>query len=215
MTETDLRLHRPSRLECTMNELYNRLRIRQLRATNTGFVAVSEFEERSVHGDPSPHHLVWLRNLNRVIEVVLQNEQTLSDMVFLDLGCGAGVPVIHVASRYQFRHCVGLDLQPRLVRDAQRNAAQATCASDMVSFVTADAATTVLDYRRYLLFFFNAFGTSTMEAFLDKNSDCLRQTQSYLALVNDHVRSKVLEHSSTSMIWHDQKRNCSVIRFAR
>jgi SAM-dependent methyltransferase len=83
---------------------------------------------------------------------------------FIDLGCGKGRALI-LAHAAGFRDLIGVEISPRLARDARRNLLKLQVAA---SILQADVATYLLPDEPVVVFMYNPFGVSTMQAVLEK-----------------------------------------------
>jgi SAM-dependent methyltransferase len=86
--------------------------------------------------------VIWVPSDMAVVGAMLDLAVVRPDDVVYDLGCGDGRIVIEAARRFGVR-AVGVDLDPALLREARRNAAQANVA-DRVTFLEQDLFTTDL-----------------------------------------------------------------------
>ena len=107
-----------------------------------GFCAVSLILCPAVHGQDAEVELdvPYVHTDQQAVEAMLTLAKvTSSDYVF-DLGCGDGRIVIAAARDYKAR-ALGVDLDPRRIRDSNRNAKKAKV-TDMVEFRKGDALQT-------------------------------------------------------------------------
>ncbi len=91
----------------------------------------------------APHlDVIWVPSDLVVVHEMLTLAGVRADDVVYDLGCGDGRIVIEAARRFGAR-AVGVDLDPRLLAEARRNAVQAGVA-DRVTFLEQDLFATGL-----------------------------------------------------------------------
>lgn len=206
--------HRPpSRLQGWLNQTYNLWVLHRLRATASDDFGIPDSDETSLFNDPTPHVLVWLLNLRKSLSAITKHEGTLSEVTFMDLGAGSGVPVIYARKNFEFKEYIGIEIQTRLIYNARRNLELARCNKNSVHFILGDVGIISLEHRRHVLFCFNPFGVDTMREFLRNNLQVLNSTSSYMILINDRLLITVLEITQTTLLWRDPKRNSSIIRF--
>jgi SAM-dependent methyltransferase len=86
--------------------------------------------------------VIWVPSDLLVVNEMLTLAGVGADDVVYDLGCGDGRIVIEAARRFGARG-VGVDIDPKLVREARRNAEQAGVA-DRVTILEQDLFTTAL-----------------------------------------------------------------------
>ena len=73
----------------------------------------SEFEFSSseltnIHDDQSVYMTVWLRNIDRLMNLVPRGYY-LNNYIFCDVGCGTGKALIYVVFSYHFKKYIGFD----------------------------------------------------------------------------------------------------------
>jgi precorrin-6B methylase 2 len=104
--------------------------------------------------------------------------------VFLDYGAGMGRAVC-LAATYRFKAVLGVEVSPELCRVAIRNLERGRpnfrCKD--VRIVNANAVEYLVPTNVSVIFFFNPFGSETMEAVLDKIEDSLRQSRRNLRVI--------------------------------
>jgi SAM-dependent methyltransferase len=92
---------------------------------------------------PTPRlDVIWVPSDLAVVNEMLSLAGVRGDDVVYDLGCGDGRIVIEAARRFGAR-AVGVDLDPKLVREARRNAERARV-TDRVTFLEQDLFATDL-----------------------------------------------------------------------
>jgi protein-L-isoaspartate O-methyltransferase len=121
---------------------------------------------RTLGHDPhgyEPVHADWWRRAMSALPPVP------ADAVFVDLGTGRGRPMI-LAARMGFHRVVGVELDPDLVRTAQRNVQRwgRRGSGAVMTVVHADAATYPLPDGPLVVFMANPFGAETMRRVLEQ-----------------------------------------------
>ncbi|MGY1796777.1 methyltransferase domain-containing protein [Geodermatophilus sp. SYSU D00525] len=110
-----------------------------------------------------PVHADWWRRAMSALPPVHR------DATFVDLGTGRGRPLV-LAARMGFRRIVGVELDPALVRTAERNARRWSRRDPglAMTVVHADAATYPLPDGPLVVFMANPFGAETLRRVLDQ-----------------------------------------------
>jgi hypothetical protein len=124
---------------------------------------------RSLGREPhayEPVHADWWRRAMAALPPVPP------DATFVDLGTGRGRPMV-LAARMGFRRVVGVELDPALVRTAERNVDRWTRRSagrsgTVMTVVHADAAVYPLPDGPLVVFMANPFGAETLRRVLDQ-----------------------------------------------
>jgi SAM-dependent methyltransferase len=154
-----------------------------------------EIAPLSVGGDAyyyQPIGLGPLRDLVRTIPLAPRST------TFVDLGAGRGRAVL-LAAELGFGRVVGVELDDRLVQEAQSNihrwrrtSAAAGRAPEDVSIVQGDAATAALPDGPLVVALFNPFGAATLRMVLERMLAEERTSDLYIAYVNP-VHADVFE----------------------
>jgi SAM-dependent methyltransferase len=99
-------------------------------------------QDEPASGPPPRLDVIWVPSDLAVVNEMLSLAAVRADDVVYDLGCGDGRIVIEAARRFGAR-AVGVDLDPKLIREARRNAERAKV-SDRVTFLEQDLFATNL-----------------------------------------------------------------------
>ena len=126
---------------------------------------------------------------------------TVSDYTLVDIGCGKG-RVLMLASPYQFREILGVELNPHLARIARKNlrkwlrrAPQSGVpqvsllrpgSRPPIRIIEADALSIALPAGPVALFYFNSFERPMMDVWLSRLADLSRQRAAPLDLIYIH-----------------------------
>ena len=115
---------------------------------------------RSTHGDGTAYEPTPASECERLLESL--REVRPSETTFVDLGCGKGL-TLAVAAMKGFRRIVGVELDERLARVAQSNAAsvESRTGSD-IDVVTGDVTAYRFPAGPLLIYLYNPFGAATM-----------------------------------------------------
>ncbi|MEN9680920.1 MAG: hypothetical protein RLZZ627_813 [Pseudomonadota bacterium] len=99
--------------------------------------------------------------------------------LFLDVGCGKGMPPLFAKKFFSFDECIGIDFSETLIGDAKRNLEKSGESS--VHFIHADASTYKIPDCPAVIFLANPFGPVMLERFLENNRDHFRKHGSLIA----------------------------------
>jgi SAM-dependent methyltransferase len=125
--------------------------------------------------DSFPYMLSHGRTLSRLLTVNRESQLKLdSDPVFMDLGCGAGLPslLMHLATGCS---AFGIDIQPKMIDKANEKVREFAL-DPHVSFSLANAAESDLTHAN-IFYIFNPFRGETMRKVFDKLIDISKQKQ--------------------------------------
>lgn len=134
------------------------------------------------NSDSNRNQVVWLRNVDRLIELARPDRRS----TWLDVGAGTGVAMCYTFLSHDFAKVAGIEINPELVAVAQRNFSRIVGLSEGGVFMhSGDAATHRLPAGNYTLFMFNPFGPETLSSFLALNASVLSESNSKRLLAND------------------------------
>lgn len=115
------------------------------------------------------------------LKEIFKRIRNKESMRFLDIGCGKGV-VLKEAAKYPFQRIDGIEIQPQLVRTAQRNF-RILKIEDRIGCILADAAR-FEKYGDYNLFFlFNPFPAEILEKVIRKIMESREGTDSIATVI--------------------------------
>lgn len=132
----------------------------------------------SIGGDSNWYEPVQPRKFRRIAAAV---DLDPAQSTFLDLGAGRGRAMLLAAER-GFGHVVGVELDPALAAEAERNVAAWTArrsrrsVGQVISVLHEDAVETALPGGPLLVFLYNSFGANSLRRLLSR-------------LVEDHAAS--------------------------
>jgi cyclopropane fatty-acyl-phospholipid synthase-like methyltransferase len=104
-----------------------------------GVILIAIFSAAFAFAQETPSQLPdapYFKTAPKVVEAMLKLANVTKDDVVYDLGCGDGRIVIAAAKKYGARG-VGIEIDPKLIREANKNARRAGVA-DKVKFIKAD-----------------------------------------------------------------------------
>jgi SAM-dependent methyltransferase len=114
------------------------------------------------------------------------------DYTFVDFGCGKG-RVLLIASEFEFRKIIGLELAPQLAEIALRNVGSYRAARQKCSYIevlTADATDYELAAENQVLYFFSPFTLNLMSQILEKIEDSLQRSPRDLLILFSGVMAR-------------------------
>jgi SAM-dependent methyltransferase len=156
-------------------------------------------------GDPksyAPLDLLWWM---RVLAAVPLDP---AGSTFVDLGAGRG-RVLVLAARMGFRRVIGVELDPRLMSDAQRNVARWSASrrgqrqGTAISVLHADAADFEWPPGPVLVSLFNPFGAETLRRVLDRHRGPGRPGDEVFVAYFNPVHRQVFEEQP-GFVLHDR-----------
>jgi SAM-dependent methyltransferase len=122
----------------------------------------------SACGDGHPYQAVPVRKFRRILAAA---PVVPADSTFLDLGAGRGRALL-LAAEAGFRDVVGVELDPALAADAERNLTRYARGRGVAGSVRCqDAADVVVPDGPLLVFVYNSFGPRTLRRVLDRLED--------------------------------------------
>jgi SAM-dependent methyltransferase len=105
---------------------------------------------------------------------------------FVDLGSGKGKACFYAATKYKFKHVLGIEFSEMLVKTANQN--KELWSVGNITFLNADAATYELPKGNNLIFMFNPFDEFILAQFIEGNIENFKQNKNVVAYANDHHR---------------------------
>jgi len=126
---------------------------------------------------------------------------------FVDIGSGKGKACLCAATEFGFTEVLGVEFAPHLIEIARANSRK--LGLSQVSFVEADAAQFRLPEGRTLVFLFNPFDQTILDAFLAHNLAHFQQYGSVIAYGNDRDRAS-LARFGFATLYRDQVLKLSV-----
>jgi len=118
-----------------------------------------------------------------------------SELVFIDLGCGKGKPLL-IAASYPFRRLIGVDVSPACIEVARRNIARygpERIDPSRVELLTLDVEDYEFPADPLLIYLFNPFPGRVLERVMAKLERSLRQQprQAVIVYVNPHALAAI------------------------
>ena len=167
------------------NVNYNRLWIssNELQESPKSLQALGE--EGLDISDSCPHEIGWLRNIDRLIDMMPTNFNPF-DYELVDIGCGSGISTLYFSVNYPFASCLGIDFSPSLIQIAQKN--HKSLNKDVrACFMVKDARSykIKLSDKKLFLYLFNSFGFQTAIKFISNNIEALREREAVMAFAWD------------------------------
>tara|TARA_Y100000590_G_C15412972_1_gene898294 strand:- start:84 stop:698 length:615 start_codon:yes stop_codon:yes gene_type:complete len=98
---------------------------------------------------------------------------------FIDLGCGSGIALAYVKSKFSFNKLVGYEIY----EDNYLHTFDYLMKNN-IEVINKDVSDLILERHPTILYTFNSFGSETLEKFLSKNLVILKETNSKLIFIN-------------------------------
>jgi SAM-dependent methyltransferase len=160
----------------------------------------------------SEYRVAYLLTIRKFMNV-LNSNLDLSTRVFLDLGCGAGIPVCFVSKYFDFQSFQGIDFSPSLIAKAKENYmklnSQINC-----DFIVGEIGTFELEAEKaYIVFAFNPCDVNIMCEFIQLNLQKILKNETYFCLSNDRWTQTLLDRFEFETIWASSKLNACILRF--
>jgi SAM-dependent methyltransferase len=198
------------------NESYNFSWVSERRLVGSDNVQLDELGiDTSLASDSSPFMLVWLRNIDRLFNL-LPAAVELREYSLVDVGCGSGISTSYIHKNYPLKKVIGFDFSSNLIKQSFLNKnilyGQGQDGNSL-DFQVADATTFYIPKGKVILFLFNPFGWKTMKRFIENNLVALRRTGALMLYANDLCINEVTDYAK--LISRDQFFNLSVVQFIK
>ncbi len=140
--------------------------------------AIYEISNGKCHG--------YSKTSEKHLKEIFEKIQNKEGLRFLDIGCGKGV-VLKEAAKYPFQWVDGIEIQPQLVKTAQRNF-RILKIEDRIRCIFADAAE-FEKYGEYNLFFlFNPFPAEILTKVIRKIMESRNDTDCTVTVIYHNPR---------------------------
>lgn len=167
------------------------------------------WKDQSKSNDGTPFHTVWLKNIDRLMDLV-PTEINTSKYHFYDVGCGLAISTLYFEENYQFKSYNGFDYSTQLIVTGNKIINQLDKQNSINLFV-GNANDFKLDTEKScILFMFNPFGWETLNSFILNNLNYLKKNNSIILYANDLW---VNEINGYAKIYRDGFFNISVLKF--
>mgnify|MGYP006290172971 CR=1 FL=1 len=149
----------------------------------------------------STHYLVSdVYSLKLLLDEALSERDSFE--VFLDIGCGKGMPSLYAQSHYAFKESIGMDFSEKLIEIAQSNLRKSG-RSD-VRFIQADASSFKIAPQSSVVYLHNPFGPELLKTFLENNLEHFKMHSSVIAYAFD-VHRNVLNELGFEVLYRSQR----------
>ena len=139
----------------TENENFNR---EYIKSRGLKFSEIRYSDYTSVSGDNHACQVVWLKNIDRLMELLPKNYD-LEDYKLVDIGCGVGISTLYCEEHYKLKTYAGFDFEEHIVSKAIDNCFTVSRSRPVeIDFFVQDAFNFKLHQSRTFLFLFNSFG---------------------------------------------------------
>lgn len=188
------------------NEIYNNNFLSTLMLPDD-FSVYSVGHLISNNSDSNINNTVWLKNVDKLFEL-LDGKINFKNYNFYDIGCGDGICLGYVMSKYLFNGYFGIDIDYNLVLKSANLALLNFTAFNNVQFFSCDASTFQIKDYPSICFLFNPFGKKTLTDFISNNLLTFRKNKCIIFYVNDLYINDIEGHRK---IIRDNYYNLSII----
>lgn len=173
-----------------------------------GLIAGSELHSGHAHDEfNTAYYAMAPSRFKRVMEYWIADEShpALEEYSFVDLGCGKGRAVM-MASAFEFREVVGVELHAALAQAAEANVAVWSAAGRAVCpvrIVCSDATEFVFPPGACLLYLFHPFTAPVLERLIDRIEGQFRKRPGLLDLIyfNPEAGELLERHGGFEVLW--------------
>ena len=200
-----------------VNQKYNMDWIKFFNFEKYEIISIDELAKEKIDiRNASQYQVVWLRNIDRLIELLPPNIQP-NNYHLLDVGCGAGISTIYFYDNYPFKTFQGFDFSKNLLFYAKRNfelySKKRNNKTNTIEFINSDARNYKLNDQPIFMFMYNPFEFPIAKDFLQNNLNNLRKNNSIIAIANDIYIEDILKLNIHNQIIRDSINNLSLIFF--
>ena len=159
---------------------------------------------------------VWLKNIDRLMRFLLEENISIEDYGLLDLGNGNGIASLYLGEKYNFSKLVGIEIDENLNAIALENLKKRNKTLNNLKPLDIDfIAINALDYKipdeKFVIFTFNTLQWHAFEVFIKNNLLNLKKNNCILLQSNDHCINEVLRYSK--LIKRNDMFNISAVIF--
>ena len=119
--------------------------------------------------------------VSRLVKKFNSNHNSV-DYDFIDVGCGNGLPMIFVKTKFNFKTVAGFDHLNEVVERCKDNIKRSKLAD--INVFTYDAKEFKLSSKRNFIYMYNPFDSEILYNFMKNNIDNLRENKSVIAYIN-------------------------------
>lgn len=124
---------------------------------------------------------VWLLNLKKLIEES-KKKINFKEYIFLDVGCGNGIPIYFVAKKYKFQSYMGIDIEKINIINTKKNI---KCLQiKKINIYQKDASKFYLKNNKYFIFMYNPFQKKILKKFLENNIKIIKKNSCVIGYSN-------------------------------
>ena len=140
---------------------------------NSSFILKNKVFDKNVNRNET----VNFRYLNKCISNLSVADTKMYN--FIDLGCGSGIALAYVKSRFDFNKSIGYEIY-----EANYLHTIDYLIKNNIEVINMDVSDLVIERHPTILYTFNSFAHETFEKFLTKNLSILKETNSKLIYIN-------------------------------
>lgn len=143
---------------------------------------------------------VWLKNIDRLMQFLLDEKIEINNYGLLDLGSGNGISTLYLGEQYNFSKLIGIEINENLHKIAKenlnkRNKILNDTESLDIEFIEINALNFEIPDEKFIIFMFNSLKWHPLELFIKKNLKNLKKNKCILLQANDHCINEVLSYS--------------------
>ena len=143
---------------------------------------------------------VWLKNIDRLMQFLIDSQIKVKDHTLLDLGNGNGISTFYFGEKYNFSKIIGIEINENLHNIAKENLKKRNqfindTESLNIEFFNINALNFEIPDEKFIIFIFNTLQWHALEVFIKNNLKNLRKNKCILLQANDHCINEVLNYS--------------------
>ncbi len=198
------------------NDGYNKLFIKKIGCDdftiNASILHGNDWEKKGYNG----FQTVWLKNLDRLMNFLLEKHIDIEKYRLLDLGSGIGISTMYLGENYKFKSLAGLEIDNELNKISKsnllkRNNKLSSKKNLDIEFKLDDATKYYMLDDKYIIFMFNSLEWKALKLFIDNNYQILSKNKCILLQANDNCINQVINHAK--LIKRNEYYNISAVMF--
>ncbi len=143
---------------------------------------------------------VWLKNIDRLMQFLIEEKIEINNYALLDLGNGNGISTLYLGEKYNFSKLIGIEINENLHKIAKdnlkkRNQKYNYKESIDIEFIKINALKYQIPDEKFIIFAFNTLQWHALEVFITNNLKNLRKNKCIFLQANDHCINETLGYS--------------------